>query len=482
MKSRGGITGEDGFEKSPSLSQAALTRKQRKKRERNEIMEKVRLQIDEEIPVIAEADVLVVGGGPGGLGASVMAARAGASVILAERCGILGGMASQGEVSPFMGNHYTVEKKDGEVSSFTLDKPVYPQWVAKMADYLPGTLREECEKDSEVLSWNSRIVSKDIAPMAMEDLCLEAGVRILYHHNLVGVHVEEGKIAWALFSSKSGFVAIRAKNYVDCTGDGDLAVMAGCPFEFGGPSGNCQPMTLCFKLDHIDRSRVPRNLSELYNQAKAAGKLDCPRENVLYFSYYDDDVIHFNTTRIIGKSGVNGLELSEAELEGHRQFKEFFHWLRSEVPGFEKVQIRSIASHIGIRESRRIKGRCYLEREAFRNRAKFEDAIARCNYPIDIHNPDGTGTEHEFMPSNEYYEIPYGCIIPEGIGNLSVGGRPISVDHAIHASSRVMPPACSVGQAAGVAAALSVASGIPLPELDGKLVRAKLVEMGAFLN
>ena len=446
-------------------------------------MEKVRLQMDMEIPVIAEADVLVVGGGPGGLGASVMAARAGASVILAERCGILGGMASQGEVTPFMANHYTVEKKEGEeVSTYTLDKPIYPEWVAKMASYLPGNLRRECEADTEVAKWSSRILSKDIAPMAMEDLCLGAGVRLLYHHNLAGVHLENGKIAWVYFTSKSGFVAIRAKNYVDCTGDGDLAVMAGCPFEFGGPSGNCQPMTLCFKLDHVDRKRVPKNLSELYNQAKVAGKLDCPRENVLYFSYFDEDVIHFNTTRVIRKSGVDGLELSEAELEGHRQFKEFFRWLRSEVPGFENAQIRSIASHIGVRESRRILGLHYLRREDFRNRAKFADAIARCNYPIDIHNPDGTGTEHEFIPSSDYYEIPYGCIIPRGISNLAVGGRPISVDHAVHASSRVMPPACSVGQAAGVAAALSSASGVTLPELDGKLVRAKLVEMGAFLN
>lgn len=444
-------------------------------------MENVKYHVDKEIPVIAETDVLVVGGGPGGLGAAVMAAREGAKVILVERYGVLGGMASVGEVSPFMWNHHVMEK-NGEHVSVTLDRPVYPEWVKKMVSYLPDDLKALCEGDEEVVTHVPHIISKDIAPMAMEDLCLEAGVKILYHHNLVDVRMKNNKIDFAVFSSKSGFVAIKAANYVDCTGDADLAALAGAKIEFGGAAGHCQPMTLCFKLSHIDIARIPKNLNELYTKAKEEGKIDCPRENILRFSYFDDDVLHFNTTRVIRKSAVSGTELSEAELEGHRQFKQLLKWLRSEIPGFEKARVRSIASHIGVRESRRVRGKQYLTREDFKARAKFDDAIARCNYEIDIHNPTGTGTEHETMPQTEYYEVPYGCIIPEGIDNLAVGGRPISVDHAVHASIRVMPPACSIGQAAGVAAAMSAKSGTPLPDLDGKKVRAELVRMGAFLN
>lgn len=446
-------------------------------------MDKIKFSVQEEIPVIAEADVLVVGGGPGGLGAAVMAARYGAKVVLAERYGMLGGMASFGEVTPFMWNHFK-ETKDG--ASVTMDRPVYPEWIRKMGEYLPPAIRKQHadEYDGDAVNGQfCHIISKDIAPMAAEDLCLEAGVKILYHHDLVRAIVNDGVIEAAVFHSKSGFVAIKAKNFVDATGDADLTILAGGEAEFGGPTGHCQPMTLCFKLDHVDRDRKPfwENWKPYYDKAKQTGKISCPRENVLQFDYIDPTVAHFNTTRIIHKSGVDGVELSEAELEGHRQFKEILKWVREDVPGFEECQIRSIASHIGIRESRRIVGIRQIGRDSFFKREKFDDAICRCNYSIDIHSPDGAGTDLSYMPETEYYEIPYGCIVPKGIHNLTVGGRPISVDHALHSSLRVMPPACSIGQAAGVAAAMCAETGSPCDELDGKLLREKLREMGAFL-
>ena len=447
-------------------------------------MDSIKFRVEEEIPVVAEADVVVVGGGPGGLGAAIMAARYGANVILVERYGMLGGMATYGEITPFMWNHF----KASEDQAFpeAMDRPVYPEWIRKMSEYLPPTLRNEHAEEyarEGVDAPFTHIISKDIAPMAAEEMCLEAGVRILYHHNLVRTIVEDGVIRAAVFTSKSGFVAIRAKNFVDATGDADLTVLAGGKTEIGGPSGHCQPMTLCFKLDHVDKSRMPnrQEWAVLYEAAKASGKVNCPREDVLIFNHYDPTVVHFNTTRIIHKSGVNGMELSEAELEGHRQFREILNWLREDVPGFEECQVRSIAGHIGIRESRRIVGIRQITSDSFHKREKFEDAICRCNYDLDIHSPDGSGTSHCYMSNMEYYEVPYGCVVPAGLKNLTVGGRPVSADHAMHASLRVIPPACSLGQAAGVAAAMSAKTGIPCDELDGKEVRAALKELGAFL-
>lgn len=442
-------------------------------------MSTVEYAIRKELPVTHEADVVVIGGGPGGLGAAVLAARAGAKVLLVERYSILGGMATMGEVHPFMWNHIG---PDG-TERVSLDSPVYLDWLQKMTAYWPACSPNARMDHRQAFSYRDHIISKEIASLAAEDLCLEAGVQLLYHHHLADVIMDGETIQALVLFSKSGYTAVKAKMYVDCSGDADLAAKAGCPFEFGGDSGYCQPMTLCFKLCKVDRLRKPdgKTITQMYLDAKARGEIDCPREDILTFDWFAPDVIHFNTTRVIKHDGTNGVELSDAEIIARRQMRQLLAFFRAKVPGFEHCEIFSMANHIGIRETRRVKGLAYLTREDFIKRNKFADAIARVNYPVDIHNPGGSGTEMIHMDNNDWYEIPYGCIVPQRSKNLLVGGRPISVDHAIHSSMRVMPPACSVGQAAGVAATMAAESGKTPAELDGKAVRAKLVSLGANL-
>lgn len=438
-------------------------------------MSTVPYRTEQEIPVLADVDVVVIGGGPGGIGASVMAARAGARTMLVERFGFPGGMASVGEVHPFMSNH-----ADGKC----LDRPVYVEWIQRMRAYQPG----EGELHEELTDRRDRMISKDLAMLAAEDLLREAGVELLYHHHLADVRTtadEAGtRITEAVLFSKSGFSAVRAGVFVDCTGDGDLAVKAGCGFEKGGPSGHGQPMTLCFKLSNIDQSAVPprEEINARYDRAKADGRVSCPRENVLIFDWLDDDVLHFNTTRVIHHDATDGASLSDAEIIARDQLRELLTFLRDDIPGFANARVHSIAHHIGVRESRRILGRAYLTREDFQAARKFPDAIARCRYPIDIHNPDGSGTEITRLPEGQWYEIPYGCVVARDVANLLVGGRPISVDHAVHSSMRVMPPACTVGQAAGLAAAWSAKRGCSPAEIDGVELRNELIHQGAFLK
>lgn len=441
-------------------------------------METVTYKVSKEIPVIKEADVIVVGGGPGGLGAAVMSARSGAKTILIERYGQLGGMATVGEVHPFMPNHH---------SGKCMDRPVYLEWIKKMQSYLPSDVISKVDKSGEAGTMLTRTINKDTAVLAAEELCIEAGVELLYHHQLADVIVDNRKIEKIILLSKSGFVAAQAKVYVDCTGDADLAAKADCEFEIGDENGNCQPMTTCFKLSHVNHSDMEwgsewrKKVQEKYEKAKLEGKISSPRDTILMFKHYDKDIVHFNTTRIQQRSAIDGLTLSEAEIIGRNQIREYIKWLTAEVPGFENAQLHSMAFHIGVRESRRIKGENYITREDFIARRTFDDAIARCNYSIDIHSPTGGKTELVHMGADEYYEIPYGCIVPKDIDNLTVGGRPISVDVAIHSSMRVMPPACSIGQAAGLAAALAAETNSSPNKLDGCEVRKKLREGGAYL-
>ncbi|MDD3886551.1 MAG: FAD-dependent oxidoreductase, partial [Victivallaceae bacterium] len=404
-------------------------------------MKNIDYKIDLKVPVIAETQLMVAGAGPAGLGAAVTAARQGLEVVLAESSGAPGGAAVQAEVTPFMPSH--LQKPDGE---HALDRPVYIEYGRRMRTYLPEEMLN-ARPDGEMCNDAARTVSREAAILAAEDMLLDAGVSLLYHHTLFDVVVRDGVVEYVILQSKSGLVAVKAASFIDATGDADLAAKAGCEFEYGDDDGLCQPMTLCFKLSGINRAAIPADFQLRYRAAKASGELDCPRENLLYFDTFEPDTLHFNTTRVVGKSAINGQELSEAEIEGRRQLRNVFFYLRKSMPGFEHARLRSIAPQIGIRESRRIVGRARLTAGDFKQRSKFPDAVARCNYPVDIHSSTGAGTEMIPMGHDDFYEIPYGCLIPGKVKNLLVAGRSISGDRRINSSFRVMPTAMSLGQA-----------------------------------
>ena len=437
-------------------------------------MNAISWSVKRELPVIREVDVLICGGGPGGLGGAVFAARAGAKVALIERYGAPGGMAFYGEVHPFMPSH-----ADG----LPLDRPVYGEWIERMLSYLPPSLARACTGKADGFE---RMIDKDAASLAAEDLLLQAGVELLYHHAAVDVIRDGRRIAAVVAEAKGGPVALAAKTFVDATGDGDIAAFAGNEFEYGGPAGDAQPMTLCFKLSGIDFSgtdsaSVRRELDRAYQAAKRDGRIDCPREDVLMFGTRNPGVIHFNTTRIVKRNGVDGRDLAAAEREGRRQLRALLALFRSASPAFREARLHSMAGHVGVRETRRILGRAYATRRWFEEARKEPDAVLRCSYPIDIHNPGGAGTELVRLNPGDWYEIPYGCVVARDLDNLAVGCRAVSVDHALHSSLRVMPPVVSLGQAAGLAAAWGALRGCPLGGLDGREVREGLAAMGAFL-
>lgn len=435
---------------------------------------RVPVSLPDAVPLLDEADVVVVGGGPGGIGAAVAAAREGADVLLVEHYGFLGGMATAGEVNPFMNNH---------LGGQSLDTGVFEDWLARILAY--GGARK-----------SSRIFDPYIARLAAEDLCVEAGVRLLYHHRTAHAETRDRRLDTLVLHSKSGLSAVKADTFIDSTGDGDVAALAGCRFEIGDEQhGHCQPMTLCFKLKLDPRAvaddaeagdgdlyqQVMRQLDhihEVYTRAQAEGRIDCPRENVLMFRGVDDDLVHFNTTRVIAKSSIDGRQLSEAEVQGRRQLRQLVDLLRDEVPVFRHCRIHSIAPQIGIRESRRIVGRNYVTFDDFKAGRRFEDAVARVTYMVDIHSPTGKGTQHVHLPKGQWYEVPWGCLLSADLDNLAIGSRCISVDHAVHSSVRVMAPVCSLGQAAGTAAGLARQRGVAVSEIEGRALRRTLIDRG----
>ncbi len=417
------------------------------------------------LPPAAEAEVVVVGGGPSGLCAAIAAAEEGADTLLIERYGFLGGMATAGLVNPFM------------------------TWLAGGQPVIEGIFARLRERLKEADAWSLDPEGARFDPetlkLVADEMVLDAGVRLRLHSMLAAVEAEGGHVHRLALVSKSGMEAARGRVFVDCTGDADLCAWAGAETEMGREEdGLCQPMTLNFRMGGVDRERMPsrEQINALYDAAKERGEIDNPRENVLFFYTTRHGEIHFNTTRVVKLDATRAEELTCAELQARRQVREMVSFLRRQVPGFENAYLLRMGAQIGVRESRRVMGDYVLTTEDVLSARKFEDGIARGSYPVDIHNPAGTGTVIKRLPPGEAYDIPYRCLLPRGFTNLLVAGRPISCNHGAHSSLRVMPIAMAVGEAAGVAAALAAKADAEPRAVEPGLLRQSLLARGASLS
>ncbi|MDD6483284.1 MAG: FAD-dependent oxidoreductase [Clostridiales bacterium] len=411
-------------------------------------------------------DLIVCGGGFAGTAAAVAAAREGADVLIIEKSGFLGGAAGNCQVNPFM-PYFT--KIDG-VKTY-LSAGLFKEIISELAAL--GGLRDDGVFNDEILK------------LVLDRLTAKYSVTVLFHSYITDVIKEDDRICAVSCTNKSGLQTYHADFFIDATGDADIAALCGCPFRVGRSGDNlCQPMTLCFNLADVDVDKIFHTYSqinELYRQKCSEGKIKNPRGDVLYMRHMSGNILHLNSTRVIRKSPINVFDVSEAEREAREQVFELFTFLKENCEGFENAVLLPSGPEIGVRESRMIDGLYTLTQEDLKSCTKFSDGIAACNYDIDIHSPDGSGTSHYYFEEGTYYTIPYRCLVPQGISNLLVAGRCISGTHEAQASYRIMPVCCTLGEAAGTAAALALNNGCHAAEVDTDKLRELLTKNGAFI-
>lgn len=411
-------------------------------------------------------ELAVIGGGFAGVAAALAAARAGVKALIVEKSNCLGGAAANCLVNPFM--------------------PYWTEIDGRRVDLSSGIFREIHDRLEKRNAMMRESFLEEELKYILNEMVEEANVDLLFHAYLSGVEKRDEQIASITVATKSGEMKIEADYFLDATGDAQLAYLAGCPTVLGRePDHLCQPMTLCFRVGNVDVERFFASreaLKAAHAQSLAAGELINPRENILVFKTPIHNVLHFNTTRVVKMNPTSPEEVTAAEVLARKQVYEIYEFMKKHADGLEDSFLMMTAAEIGVRESRMIVGDYVLTEQDCRNCVKFEDAIAACNYDIDIHNPEGTGTSHYYFPAGEYYTIPYRALIPKRVSNMLVAGRCISSDHGAQASYRIMPVVCCIGEAAGAAIGLAVRNGCAVREINVKDLQSELVKNRAYIG
>jgi len=442
--------------------------------------------------------VLVVGGGNAGCAAALAAARTGARTMLVERYGFLGGTATAAMVGPWMTFHSGTDRIVGGIAQEIVESLTArggsPGHVHDASDYVATVTPFDPEAHKALLF----------------ELMAEAGVDLLLHAYVLDALLDErGRASGARFATVGGIREERAAVTIDATADAFVAASAGVEMVQGDARGRVQPASLMFRLSHVDLERTAAyvrehpeqmrsslapgertaaslsavaGLYDLWERARASGEVDVPRELVSFFATPYPDEVTVNMTRVTGIDPLDADDLTRAEIEARAQVTQLVAFFRTRVPGFERCRLAATATQIGIRESRRIVGEYVLTRDDVLEARAFDDAVARSAYPIDIHNPGGSGTTTHRLPPGQSYEIPYRCLVPQRVDGLLVAGRCISTTHEALASTRLTPTVMTLGQAAGTAAALAVAAGIEPRDVPVATLRERLSEAGVDLR
>ncbi len=443
-------------------------------------------------------DVVIVGGGFSGSIAAIAAARNQAKTLIIEATACLGGSLTTNGVNPMMTFHAGEKQVIRGITDELITR------LKKMGKS-PGHVPDPGHFTSTYTPFDAEAMKHEL-----ELMLLEAGGTVLYHAVLADVKLNAAKIDSITVCTKSGLIDIAGKVYIDASGDAMLAAKSAIPVAKGRESdGKSQPMTMTMKMINIDREKLRSymlaNIDKLNNDyhaedvrtaprlachgfieefaaAKAAGEITIPREDLLIFETSNPGEFVFNTSRILDHDATDPWSLSHAEFVGRQQCRELEIFVKRVVPGFENAIVVSTGPSVGVRSSHQIKGCYLLTAEDLLSQTRFDDTIAVSGYPIDIHSPDGEGTEHGKLQYGGMYGIPWRTLIARESDNVIVIGRCISATFEAQAAIRTTPTVGAIGQAGGIAAALAARKGLTVHQLPVGEIQDAIRQQQGYLD
>ena len=427
----------------------------------------------EDVPHFGHYDVVIVGGGPAGIAASTTAAELGHKTLLIERLGYCGGAAVSGMSGTVCGLYMTVDEP----------RMAQPQQVIfGFAERFRAALEAEGGVTRPQIYGKTWVVTHDCATYkrVATDLVRGAGVDALYHTQMIDVIVEDHALAGLVLHTKSGYTRVSAERVIDASGDADAVFKMGLHTTKGN-NGVIQNPTMMFKIGNVDVERYLDYWGEdTISPPKVISMLEARdelvRKKVWLFPTVNPREVLVNATKITGFDGraldvTDPVDHTEAEQFSIYQARAFFEFLKENVPGCEDAYFIDYGAEVGVRQTRSIDGMARLMNTDVVGTIKRADAIARSSWPIELHY--GAKPKTEWLV-DDYYEVPFGTLVPREGRNVIVAGRCLSAEHEALASCRVTAQCFEYGRAAAIATDMSIRDELTFQEVDGVAVAERM--------
>jgi hypothetical protein len=423
-------------------------------------------------------DILIIGSGSAGATAAIAASQGKYKVAIVERYGFPGGTSTQ-MLDTFYG-FFTPSETPRKIVGGIPDRIVNELNASGNIFLRPNTYGA-----GTGVNYNPEKLKQ-----VWDNLLLESGVQLFYHSTLVSVE-SVGETSTCVFFHKGiGFFTITAKRIIDASGDADYCHWADIPYEKAGEKEPTQSMTTTFRMANVEHDVYEtaggkKMLKEKMAEAYEKGTHPLPRKEGSAHEMCQPKCISTVAVKVVDMDPLDVAGMTKAEIEGRRQAFVFEDFFRAEIPGYKNAKIIGISNQIGVRETRRVYGNYRLTKEDCMTAKTFDDQIFLCGAPIEDHRKSDDGSSEtywQYVPEGGTYGVPYGTIVPKESSNTWVVGRCFSATHDAHASCRSMAQTMSMGQAAGIAAILSLDTDLDAKSINVKKLQDALIQIGAILQ